>query len=249
MPSDFNKTNLPVHKMHLYTFVIVEDNEVELMILKMNLLKYNYLKCVNTFTNANDAYSFLCMHPVDIIFSDIQMPNLSGIELHDKLKDLAPCVVYITAFDRHAIDAFGLGAVDYIIKPINKERLDNCIERVKRCLDTKYKSKLFDLSNTENTIQIKQGHDTVNVKLHEIIYLEALKDYTKVITLRKRLVTRCLLGNLLEETVFSKFIRIHKSFAIQPQYIQSISTNKVELINDIVLPLGRAYKQNLKQVY
>ncbi|MDR1503517.1 MAG: LytTR family DNA-binding domain-containing protein [Prevotella sp.] len=233
--------------MRLYNYVIVEDNEMELSILKANLQKYTFLQCLKTFTDATCAYFFLKNNPVDIIFSDIRMPEISGLDLHNHSKKNITCVVYITSYSEHALEAFDLGAVDYIIKPIDEQRLDSCMLRLKDHLDLRYKSNLFDLSNSGNSIKIKQSHETINIKLHEIIYLEALKDYTKITTFNKSFVTRQLLKDIIEELRAESFIRIHKSFAVQSKYIQSVGTGKVKIINNISLPIGRAYKQNLRE--
>lgn len=232
--------------MRLYNFIIVEDNEMELLILKISLQKYTFLHCLKTFTDATSAYFFLKNNHVDIVFSDIQMPDLTGLDLHDKLEKNITCIVYTTSYTEYALEAFDLGAADYIIKPIDEQRLDSCILRVKDYLDLRYKSDLFDLSNSGDSIKIKQSHETISIKPHEIIYLEALKDYTKIITLSKSFVTRQLLKDILDELGSEHFIRIHKSFAVQSKYIQSVGTNKIRLINSINLPIGRAYKQNLR---
>ncbi|WP_050702453.1 LytTR family DNA-binding domain-containing protein [Dysgonomonas sp. BGC7] len=233
--------------MRLYNYIIVEDNEMELLILKINLQKYPFLQCLKTFTDATSAYFFLKNNPVDIVFSDIQMPDLNGLDLLNQSKESITSIVYITSYTEHALEAFGLGVTDYIIKPIDEQRLDSCILRLKDYLDLKYKSNLFDLSNSGDSIKIKQSHETINIKIHEIIYLEALKDYTKIVTLNKSFVTRQLLKYIMEELGVEFFIRIHKSFAVQAKYIQSVDTGKVKIINNISLPIGRAYKQNLRE--
>lgn len=233
--------------MRLYNYIIVEDNDMELLILKINLQKYAFLQCLKTFTDATSAYFFLKNNSVDIVFSDIQMPDLNGLDLLNQSKESIICIVYITSYTEHALEAFGLGVTDYILKPIDEKRLNSYILRLKDYMDLKYKSNLFDLSNSGDSIKIKQSHETISIKLHEIIYLEALKDYTKIITLNKSFVTRQLLKDIMEELQVESFIRIHKSFAVQAKYIQSVDTGKVKIINNISLPIGRAYKQNLRE--
>lgn len=112
-------------------------------------------------------------------------------------------------------------------------------------MEIKLKASLFEASIGGDTIYIKEGHEQTKVKLHEILYLEALKDYTLIITDKKRHCVLSSIGNLLKEDHFQSFIRIHRSFAVQKQFIQKINSTEIILNNNISIPVGRSYKENL----
>jgi len=117
--------------------------------------------------------------------------------------------------------------------------------RIGDYMELKLKASLFESSIGGDVIYIKEGHEQTKVKLHDILYLEALKDYTKIVTSNKRHCVLSNIGTLLKDENFNSFIRIHRSYAVQKQYIKKILTNEVLLNNDISIPIGRSYKENL----
>ena len=154
--------------------------------------------------------------------------------------------IFITSHPEYALEGFELDALDYMIKPINKNRFESCMKRLEDYLEITYKSKLFDISYGDSMIVVKDGYSQTKVNLQEILYLEALKDYTRLITHDKKYTVRGTIGNLLEIEHFQRFIRIHKSFAVQKHVIKQIKNDLVYLNETIILPIGRKYKDNLK---
>ncbi|MNR14404.1 LytTr DNA-binding domain protein [compost metagenome] len=131
------------------------------------------------------------------------------------------------------------------MKPLKLDRFAQTVSRIEEFMEVKLKASLFEASIGGDTIYIKEGHEQTKVKLHEILYLEALKDYTLIITNKKRHCVLSSIGNLLKEDHFQSFIRIHRSFAVQKQFIQKINASEIILNNNIAIPVGRSYKENL----
>ena len=115
-------------------------------------------------------------------------------------------------------------------------------------MELKLKASLFESTIGGDVIYIKEGHERIKVKLHDILYLEALKDYTKIVTSGKRHCVLSSIGTLLKDDNFSSFVRIHRSYAVQKQYIKRILTNEIQLNNDVLIPFGRSYKDNLSNL-
>lgn len=175
------------------------------------------------------------------------MPNLSGLDFRKKTLEIPVCI-FITAHPEHAVESFELETLDFIVKPVKLNRFSQTMSRIEEFMEIKLKAQLFESSIGGDTIYIKEGHKQTKVKLHDILYLEALKDYTLVVTNQKRHCVLSSIGNLLKENHFQSFIRIHRSFAVQKQFIQKISSNEIELKNNISIPIGRNYKENLNFV-
>lgn len=172
------------------------------------------------------------------------MPSISGLDFRKKVMEVPVCI-YITAHPQHAVESFELDTLDFIVKPIKLERFSQTVGKIEDYMELKLKAKLFESSIGGDVIYIKEGHEETKIKLHDIMYLEALKDYTKIVTSNKRHCVLTSIGNLLKETHFQSFVRIHRSFAVQKQYIDKKQVNDVLLNNGVLIPIGRSYKENL----
>ena len=122
------------------------------------------------------------------------------------------------------------------------------MSRIEEFMEIKLKAQLFETSIGGDIIYIKEGHEQTKVKLHDILYLEALKDYTLIITNQKRHCVLSSIGTLLKEPHFASFLRIHRSYAVQKQFIQKIGSQEIELKNNVIIPIGRSYKDNLNKI-
>ncbi|MBB4800520.1 DNA-binding LytR/AlgR family response regulator [Flavobacterium nitrogenifigens] len=230
--------------MKKYTCVIIDDDEIDRLTAVSYAKKFPVLDIVGVFESAEDAVPFLEKEKIDILFLDIDMPGLNGIEFRKQALDVPVCV-FITAHPEHAVESFQIETLDFIVKPLKLDRFTQTINRIEEFMEIKLKASLFEASIGGDTIYIKEGHEQTKVKLHEILYLEALKDYTLVVTDRKRHCVLSSIGNLLKEDHFQSFIRIHRSYAVQKQYVQKINSSEIILNNNAVIPIGRSYKENL----
>lgn len=230
--------------MKKYSCIIVDDDEIDRLTAVSYAKKFPVLDILGVFESAEDAVPFLEKEKIDILFLDIDMPGLNGIEFRKQALEVPVCV-FITAHPEHAVESFQIETLDFIVKPLKLDRFTQTVNRIEEFMEIKLKASLFEASIGGDTIYIKEGHEQTKVKLHEILYLEALKDYTLVITNQKRHCVLSSIGNLLKEDHFQSFIRIHRSFAVQKQYVQKINSNEIILNNNAVIPIGRSYKENL----
>ncbi len=227
-----------------YTCIIIDDDEIDRLTVLSFAKKFPILDILGVFESAEEALPFIEKEKVDILFLDIDMPGLNGIEFRKKALEIPVCI-FITAHPEHAVESFEIETLDFIVKPLKLDRFAQTVSRIEEFMEIKLKASLFEASIGGDTIYIKEGHEQTKVKLHEILYLEALKDYTLVITDKKRHCVLSSIGNLLKEDHFQSFIRIHRSFAVQKQFIQKINSTEIILNNNISIPVGRSYKENL----
>ncbi|KQO34449.1 LytTR family transcriptional regulator [Flavobacterium sp. Leaf82] len=227
-----------------YTCIIVDDDEIDRLTVVSFAKKFPVLDILAVFESAEDALPFIEEQKVDILFLDIDMPGLNGIDFRKKALEIPVCI-FITAHPEHAVESFQIETLDFIVKPLKLDRFTQTVSRIEEFMEIKLKASLFEASIGGDTIYIKEGHEQTKVKLHEILYLEALKDYTLVITDKKRHCVLSSIGNLLKEEHFQSFIRIHRSYAVQKQFIQKINSTEIILNNNVAIPVGRSYKDNL----
>lgn len=233
--------------MKKYTCIIVDDDEIDRLTVLSFAKKFPILDILGVFDSAEDALPFIEEKKVDILFLDIDMPDLNGIEFRKQALEIPVCV-FITAHPEHAVESFQIETLDFIVKPLKLDRFTQTVNRIEEFMEIKLKASLFEASIGGDTIYIKEGHDQTKVKLHEILYLEALKDYTLIITDKKRHCVLSSIGNLLKEDHFQSFIRIHRSYAVQKQFIQKMNSTEIILNNNVTIPVGRSYKENLNLI-
>lgn len=231
-------------KMRQYNCIIIDDDEIDRLTVLSFAKKFPILNILGVFELAEDALPIIEKEKIDILFLDIDMPGLNGIDFRKKTQEIPVCI-FITAHPEHAVESFQIETLDFIVKPLKLDRFTQTIKRMEEFMEIKLKASLFEASIGGDTIYIKEGHEQTKVKLHEILYLEALKDYTLIITDKKRHCVLSSIGNLLKENHFQSFIRIHRSFAVQKQYIEKKLVNDVLLNNGVSIPIGRSYKDNL----
>lgn len=223
--------------------IIVEDEELDRLVLQQHLKKYPNIEIVGLFDSAEKALPFI-NSPIELIILDIDLPGMNGIELRKHIQKIPACI-FISSHPEYAIDSFELDTLDFITKPLRAERFQYAMQKLFDFFEMKEKSESFDILVGKNHINIKDGTDIFKIKINDILYLEALKDYTRIITSEKKHCILDSIGNLLQKTDFNTFIRIHRSFAVPKHHIRSKNAHEIELVHNIKLPIGRAYKNNL----
>jgi two-component system, LytTR family, response regulator len=226
-----------------YSCIVVDDEEVDRLTVLHFVKQYPFLTITGSFSNAATALEFAQTNPPDVMFLDIDMPGISGLELRKQLSAIPVCV-FITSYPDYAVESFELEALDFIVKPLKADRFAKMAARLQQYLEIKHKAALLDYSLGGDTVFIKNGHEHLKLQLHDIIYLEALRDYTSIVTAEKKYCVLSTLGNLLEQKAFQQFIRIHRSYAVQKHYISKITPKEVT-VNEVILPVGRSYKEAL----
>jgi two-component system, LytTR family, response regulator len=231
----------------IYTCIIVDDNELDRLTLVSYVRRYPFIHIAGSFDSPALALAFVQKaEPPDILFLDIDMPGMNGLDLRKQLEKIPACI-FVTSHPEFAVESFEMAALDYLVKPLKTDRFKKAMDRLEHFLEIHFKAELLDYTLGEDTLFIKDGHNHVKLQLYEIIYLEALKDYTGIITRKKKYCVLTPLGSLLKEKAFQTFIRIHRSYAIQKHFIKEISSKEV-MINDMLLPIGRSYKETVEKL-
>ena len=230
--------------MNKINCIIIDDEEIDRLMVMAFLKRFANFNILGVFDSALDALPIIEKQQVDVVFLDIDMPKMNGLEFRKQAINVPVCI-YITDHPEHALESFELDTLDFILKPLKLDRFTHTINRIEEFLEIKQKAQLFEATIGGDTIYIKEGHEQTKIKLHDILYLEALKDYTLVVTNQKKHCVLSNIGNLLKEVNFQSFVRIHRSFAVQIQYIKKINTYDVQLNNDCIIPIGKSFRDNL----
>lgn len=223
--------------------LLVDDEPLALDALESLIRKIPELEIIGKCLNAVDALQVIHTRKIDLLLLDIQMPELTGIEM---LKSLAhpPKVIFTTAYREYAVEAFELDVIDYLVKPISLERLIRSINR--------YHDRTKHKSGTEPTISkspaksitIYSDKKNYRVKTSSILYIEGLKDYARIHTDNGRLITRQTMKNLEDILPAEEFVRVHRSFIVPFHRLDSWTTYSV-IIKDTEIPVGRTYRKTI----
>lgn len=221
--------------------VIIDDEPKAIELIKNYIDRLDFICSVSEFRNPLEAFYYLEKEPVDLIFLDINMPMLSGIELYKNLKQKPP-VIFTTAYSNYAIEGFELEALDYLVKPIQFPRFLQSCNRLKSRIKEKQGSYSSKIAQLNDLVFVKSGNKKHSFFWREILYLEKDENYVKYIqTSGKQILSRQTLGEI--ENLFPFYIgRIHKSYAVSLIHFDEIRSNLV-MLNGKKLPLGRTYKK------
>jgi two-component system, LytTR family, response regulator len=230
-----------------FNCIIVDDDEVARLKVVSIARKFPILNIIGHYSSPTVAFSITEKEKIDILFLDIDMPSLNGLEFRKKMMEVPVCV-FITSHPEHAVESFELDTLDFIVKPLRLERFEQTVKRIEEFMEVKHKVALFESSFGDDYIYIKDGYDKVKVKLYDILYIEALKDYTILITANKRYCVFSGIGNLLKETHFQSYIRVHRSFAVQKNFVEKVGSQNITLTNGASIPIGTSYKDVLATI-
>lgn len=221
--------------------LIVDDEPPARELLQSYIEQLEGFQVYDMFDNALSAFSFLQNHPVDLIFLDIQMPRMNGIELLKALR-FPPKVIMTTAFRDYAVEGFELDILDYLLKPISQERFFKAISKFHYYHEMNQHKSNEISTYDEAYLFLKVDRDQVKVFLKDILFIEGLKDYIKVHTTGKVLLVYERLGYMEEKLPEGRFVRIHKSYIVSLDKIVHFNNERVQL-GQSELPIGRVYKQ------
>ena len=225
--------------------VIVDDEYLAVQVLEEYAKRVTNLSVKATFIKSREAVVFLQSNKIDLLFLDIQMPQLDGFELLKQLPT-PPIVVFTTARHDYAVKAFELEVLDYLVKPVPLERFEKAVRRAEEY--TRFKNPVTGNENPADYLMIKADYRVYKIQLDQIEYIEGLSEYIKIHTVGKTYITLLALKDLIDQLPSDQFIRIHKSFIIQIKQIESFNASEVTLSNSKVLPVGRAYKDDFVKI-
>lgn len=223
--------------------IIIDDEPFAIKVIQKHLEKFKNFNIVSTFNNPIDAIDIIESENIDVIFLDINMPKMNGIEFIKNIT-LKSHVVITTAYREFAIDAYELDALDYLVKPIPFNRFLKTVNKLtQRISNTNYNSS----QKNDAYIFLKVDKKLVKVKYQDILYIESLKDYIKVSTTTDNYIVHKSLTSISEELPNDLFLRIHRSYTISIDKINYVEGNSLT-INNKRIPIGRKYLSNTKQI-
>ncbi len=227
--------------------VIVEDEPLARKLISEYVNTTPNLTLVASFGNPLEALEYMRENTIDLLFSDIQMKEITGITLL-KLLNKKPFVVLTTAYSEYALEGFELDVTDYLLKPITFERFLKAVEKVSQRMKNEKPEAVTVVSTdpANDFIFLKDGSKLLKVRLADILYIQGLKDYVKVITTERQIVSLQTMKSLEETLPSNQFIRIHNSTIVAFDAIEEIERDKVK-IGKVYLPVSDSYKKSFKE--
>ncbi|MBN2173931.1 MAG: response regulator transcription factor [Bacteroidales bacterium] len=230
--------------------VIADDEQYARKLLADYVTRVPGLELAGQCKNAMDVIKTLHNQPVDLLFLDIQMPDMTGVEL---LKTLSskPVVIFTTAYKEYAIEGYELDVIDYMLKPISFERFMQGVNKAVDFIRMKKNQKdphILSIPSepVSETINLKADYKIYRVKLDDILYIEGLKEYVSVFTIIKRYIVLESLKRLEEILPAGRFMRVHKSYIVNIKKINALYGNTIEM-GDKEIPIGKLYAEEVKK--
>lgn len=225
--------------------IAIDDEPLPLEIILGYCAQHDFISLKKTFTKTTDAKKYLEEFPVDLIFLDINMPEISGIDFYKGLKQ-ETMVIFTTAHAQYALDGFELSAVDFLLKPYAFERFSVAVNKAKEYYNFIHRKQ----STAERHLFIRSEYSLIKVQLSEILYIEGLADYLKIhLENRKTLLTRMTMKGILSKLSDKEFIRVHRSFIVPFDRIQSLRNKSIQLKDGTEIPLGISYEAQFLKTF
>ncbi len=223
--------------------VAVDDERFPLEALITYCSETPCLEMVKTFSDPCNAMKYLNHNSPDLVFLDVQMPHINGIEIAKKISNRM-MIVFTTAYGEYAVDGFNVEALDYLLKPFDFDRFSSAIEKARRKIEME--RSVMKLESLDEYIVIKVEYVNIKIFVSDILYIEGLDNYSKIHTKKKTYLPRMNLKNVFSILPANKFVRIHKSYIV-PIFQISHFTNEWVIIQDISLPVGRSYSKKIME--
>ncbi|KOY86408.1 hypothetical protein AD998_09850 [bacterium 336/3] len=228
-----------------YQCMIIDDEPLAHSVLKEYIQLNEQLELVEQCYSAEEAKTYLIDNKIDILFLDIEMPEENGIHFLQSFQE-KPITIFTTAYLNYTLEGFDLGVMDYLVKPIRRERFDVAVSRATEFLKLQaLKSSIEKENPLQSQLIIKTGNKTILIDRMTITHIQALKDYMIIYCQGKKYVVRSTMKEIEDLLGEEDFIRVHKSFLVAKQKIQQLSSTEIE-IEQFEIPVGRKYKTNVE---
>ena len=219
--------------------VAIDDEPMALDVLEHYCVQSGLVEMKAMFRDPLEAIAYLNKEKVDLIFLDINMPGISGMQLAASLSP-RPMIIFITAYSHYAVESYTIGAVDYLLKPIIYERFLTAIDKA-----IKASSLQNTVSNNETMVYLKSGPQTYPVKLSDILYLEKEGNYMTVHLKGKRILIRENMNGVFDLVPATDFIRVHKSYVVAIRHVTLIEAHQLT-VNGEIIPIGSSYRDSVR---
>ncbi len=223
--------------------IAIDDEPKALEVIERYCRKSDLVDLKATFREPVKAIEFLNREKIDLIFLDINMPDINGMQLIQTLA-AKPMVIFTTAYSTYAVESYNLNAIDYLLKPITFERFLAAVNKASNVLSLQNKPSIKE--DEAGTVFIKSGPHTYQVKVADILYLEKDGNYITVHLKDKQILIRENMGDIFDMVPAAEFVRVHKSFVVATKHISMIEVHQLS-INGIKIPIGSTYRDLLKE--
>lgn len=221
--------------------LIIDDEPLAIEVIETHLKQIEEIDLLGTFQNPLKAFEFVKNHKVDLIFLDIEMPMITGVDFVKSLEN-PPKIIFTTAHRDYAVVSYELNVVDYLLKPVSFIRLFKAINKYKELIGSQTIDVPKEEEATHDHIYVNSNKKFIKISFDEILYIESIKDYVQIHLADKKVMTKGTIGNFLERLP-KKFIRTHRSYVVNTTKVTAFTSLDVE-IGSIEIPIGASYKNN-----
>ena len=223
--------------------IAIDDEPLPLELLTAFCAEIDFINLQKTFTKTSDVIAFMQSNPVDLLFLDIQMPDISGIDFFKNLAE-KPMVIFTTAYSQYAVEGFDLNAVDYLLKPYEFERFQKAVNKAKEFYDYNQKEQ-----NETNYIFVRADYSLVKIDCNDILFIESIDDYIKIHLLgKKAIMTLSTLKAIEDKLPKNNFTRVHRSYIVALNKIDSIRGKNIQLAATEI-PISNKYEADFFKIY
>ncbi|MEL6557167.1 MAG: LytTR family DNA-binding domain-containing protein [Bacteroidota bacterium] len=226
--------------------LIVDDEPLAIEIIESYLKQLDDFEVVATCKNALQAFTVLQNEPVDLVFLDIQMPQITGVEFVKSMKQ-KPGIIFTTAHIDYAVESYELDILDYLVKPISLARFMKAIQKYQAMNKVGDLSAVSPKDSEKDFIYVKSNKKNFKVTFSEILYVESVKDYVKIVASKRQISVKTTLSEFVSRLPEERFLRVHRSFIVNIDRITAHTHHDVEL-GDKEIPIGGSYKQKVLEV-
>lgn len=223
--------------------IAIDDEPLALELISTYCAEIDFIQLQKTFTKTSDALKYIKSNPVDLLFLDIQMPDISGIDFYKNLEEKT-MVIFTTAYSEYAVEGFNLNAVDYLLKPYELERFRKAVNKAKEFYDYSAKE-----ANETNYIFVRADYSLIKIDCNDILYIESIDDYLRIhLSGKKPVMTLSTLKAIEDKLPSSNFIRVHRSYIIALNKIESVRGKNIQLpLAEI--PISNKYEADFFKAY
>lgn len=228
------------------TAIAIDDEPVALSVIQAHAAKVPFVELRGTFTNAFEAMELLRKEKIDLLFLDIKMPDISGLDFLTSLHE-PPMTIFTTAYSEHAVKSFELDAIDYLLKPFSLARFLKACNKAHTLLQLKQEKATGNSSHAPDYIFIKSGYEQYKVKLEEVLYIESAGNYVHFILQDKKVLSRLSMQEALALLPESRFTRVHRSYIVANDKVDRIDRSCL-YIRQAVIPVGAAFGEAVSRI-